>query len=47
VRIPCARKDVDPGALGGMPEFTQPLQAALLALAEAAQHHVAGRLSAS
>jgi chromate reductase len=47
VRIPCARKDVAPEALGGMPEFTQPLRAALLALAEAAQHHVAARLSAS
>ncbi len=47
VRIPCARKDVDPQAVAGMPEFAEPLRAALLVLAEAAQHHVAGRFPAS
>ena len=47
VRIPCARKDIDPAALLGMPEFAEPLRAALLLLAEAAQHHVAGRFPPS
>lgn len=42
VRIPCARKDIDPATLIDMPECTVPLRAALLALAKAAQHHVAG-----
>jgi chromate reductase len=47
VRIPCARKDIDPAALLDMPEFAEPLRAALLLLAEAAQHHVAGRFPPS
>ena len=47
VRIPCARKDIDPSALTDMPEFSEPLRAALLRLAEAAQHHVAQRFPAS
>lgn len=47
VCIPCARKDVQPHALAGMPEFAEPLRAALLLLAEAAQHHVAERFRAS
>lgn len=47
VRIPCARKDVQPQALAGMPEFVEPLRAALLLLAEAAQHHAAERFRAS
>ncbi len=47
IRIPCARKDVDPQALAGMPEFAEPLRAALLVLAGAARHHVAHRFPAS
>lgn len=46
VRIPCARKDIDPQALATMPEFAEPLRAALLVLAKAAQHHVTGRFRA-
>ncbi len=41
VRIPCACKNIDPTTLLDMPEFAEPLRAALLLLAEAAQHHVA------
>jgi chromate reductase len=47
VRIACARKDIDPGTLGTLPEVTQPLRAALLILAEAAQHHALARFPAS
>lgn len=47
IRIPCARKDIDPTALAAMPEFSEPLRAALLVLAEAARHHVNGRFRAS
>jgi NAD(P)H-dependent FMN reductase len=47
VRIPCARKDIDPQAIDVTPEFAEPLLAALLALAKAAQHHIAGRFQPS
>ncbi|WP_426100537.1 NADPH-dependent FMN reductase [Massilia sp. TSP1-1-2] len=47
VRIACARKEFDPATLMDMPEFTEPLRAALLILAEAAQHHVASRFPPS
>ena len=47
VRIPCARKDIALETIGVMPEFAEPLLACLLALAEAAQHHVAERFPAS
>ena len=47
IRIPCARKNIDPAALAAMPEFSEPLRAALLVLAEAAQHHVTARFRAS
>lgn len=46
VRIPCARKELDPATLADLPEFAEPLHAALLVLAEAAQHHVAARFLA-
>lgn len=43
VRIPCARKDIDPGAIATMPEFAEPLRAAVLVLAQAARRHAAAR----
>jgi chromate reductase len=46
LRIPCARKGLDAAALAHLPEFAQPLQAALLALAAAAQHHADARFRA-
>lgn len=47
VRIPCARKDIDPQSLAGMPEFAEPLRVALLVLAAAARHHASERFRAS
>ena len=47
VRIPCARKDIALETIGVMPEFAEPLLAALLSLAEAAQHHITERFPAS
>ncbi len=47
VRIPCARKDIDPQAVGGMAEFAEPLHAALLHLADAARRHVGARFPPS
>ena len=46
VRIACARKELDPATLAATPAFAEPLRAALLVLAEAAQHHVAARFLA-
>ncbi len=47
VRIPCARKDIDPGAIATMPEFVKPLRAAVLVLAQAARRHASARFCAS
>ncbi len=47
VRIPCARKDIDPAAITTLPEFADPLRSALVLLAKAAQLHLAGCTRAS
>jgi NAD(P)H-dependent FMN reductase len=47
VRIPCARKGVELGNPGDMAEFAESLLDALLALRDAAQHHVGQRFPAS
>jgi NAD(P)H-dependent FMN reductase len=46
VRIPCARKDIAPDIIATMPEFAEPLRAAVLVLADAARRHAADRFCA-
>lgn len=46
IRIPCARKDIDPAELAAMPEFSEPLRAALFVLTQAARHHITSRFRA-